>query len=203
MNLRRYEELAKRIVGILKEVAVADAMVAQANATLPAGKPPISFVEHEARGWAREEDRVRVLSEESVWQYDDGGRVADEHLDLIKSADGRNGVLERNIGLRGGVRTFNCRKVGLRTKKIVPGRAEIRPEYLAASVTLPGLIIGAPDIWAPTGPVSFDDPNGAKVLDAIAAAEADWSSPPADPRFDNPPQIHREFFDLGEKEAAE
>lgn len=195
--LRSYPTLAQKIVGVIKAVAEADEAVAAANASLPAGKAPVAFVEHTVRGLPREHDRIVEVIDTEVWCYENGVPVEPERINAIESADGRRGRLLTTAGDRRGPGLyFDVTKRIDRRKKTIRGRPEFRSEPLALQIALPGLLPGSADFWTPCGPGIYGDPGSTGILSIVQLVQGSWNAPPVDPRPENIPTPSREIVDL-------
>lgn len=191
--LRKYPALARQIVGLLKTVTRAELAVRQANDALPAGAAALPSPEMEMRG--REGEPEEILDTEvlpAVWHYTGRhsymGEVQQQLLESIQSDDGRTGFIETRINsTHDDMRRYEVARFSTKRKVTFrPARSMFRPIALAASVTLPGLEPGSPDIWTPAGNMGgLYGPLGAEaeaVLQHAAALEVAASRPITDPR---------------------
>ena len=173
--LKRYPAVARQIVELLAEIATAELAIASANADLPAGAVSIGLAEMHLRGLPA--DEREIVSEESfaAWHYEAGGGAVDQKdSGKIFSTDGRTGRLD--LSRDGALRSYRVIKRDFVRQSINEGRPAYQPASLAASITLPGLLPGQPEIWFPY------EGGAAEKLARIEDARGEWSVPSTDPR---------------------
>jgi hypothetical protein len=176
--LKSYPEAAQKIVGILETAARAEAAIAAANGALPAGSTPLPSVEQSVRGLPGLPRKDVRVTETDTWCFARGtGKSEVEPRDIgnIESADGVTGILARRTHT--GATWDHPVPVHKRVRRRVDymeSWSAYRPEPLAATITLPGLLPGQCAVWAPCGPD--------QVLDKVADLKAEGRKPPSDPR---------------------
>lgn len=151
----RYEKAALEIIAIVRDIARVEHLINGVNANLPEAFARLESVEQRMRGLPAEPEQV--LSTKDLppeWHYAGDlhgwGAVEPHFLDKIqKKADGKTGRLDRTSASWSRTVDVELRHFAKSEVREVRGRAQ--PISLAASITLPGWNIGAPNLWERTG----------------------------------------------------
>ncbi|GJE00025.1 hypothetical protein [Methylobacterium isbiliense] len=195
-RLAEYPAAALIIQDILASVGAADAAIAAANADLPAGAVPLEHPEQLVRGLPGEAEVVLSKTvKPGRWVYvgphDHLGDVAPELISKIEHTTRNGKSYGKDYGRIPMDRSrLEFAEVARTPDRVVtaylPARPAYRPESLANTVALPGLLPGTADIWAPAGlsgwggmPLGQDGPEVAAQAAALREAAA---APPSDPR---------------------
>lgn len=167
MLVDQYPSLARKLVDIVKTMALADIAIDDANRALPAGELPLDHVDAFARALGAKPGRI--LSDEVVecWVRDGSTTPAPDKIAAkIEPKTERRGI-HRNVltfeaaGADGPIREHHHRADYYSLRRF--RRREIEevapadfPRELTASIALPGLRAGDSAFWTPIDPLTAD-----------------------------------------------
>ncbi|CAH1672381.1 hypothetical protein CHELA20_50913 [Hyphomicrobiales bacterium] len=180
----RLAELGKLAVGLVRDIAEADAEVVAANLNLPDGADPIDTVEQRSR-WTAGLPKIQTESRLIAWTFEDAVDPLPEHIASAIEADSTNPdagwwidpttvVGQAEAQWRGrppypGTRR-RCVRRHLRRVETIDSVLPIVPTPLAEAIRVPGLRPGLPDAWLFEGR-GYVEP--ADVLRRLAELEAE------------------------------
>lgn len=188
---REYGPAAMALVSIIAEIARADHLVNEANENLPEGAPQLYPTEHAVRGWPGE--HRQTLSQEVIerWMFEGAMFISfapnwltPEQETRIDRTGPRSGIYRGEKG-----RSYRVELHRFRQTEYLEGRGSSYAVPLSASVSLPGLYVGADEIWAPRGTDTEGVLKRAHLAEQHAKARR-----PTDPRFPRDTGINFELL---------
>ena len=161
-----FRDVKPRVRAIMRTIAEADRLIAEANKRRPADAEPLLTTE--ARVRIRRAMPIKVLSERTVdrWVYDETGhRLSDELADRVVSQDGVSGRLPPTGKMSTNYSHVTKRKFTERV--FLPASRALAPPSLIKDLHIPALRAGDAPIWAPP-----PDSNVTGWLDLLEEADA-------------------------------
>jgi chromosome segregation ATPase len=175
---KRYPELAKGFVALLRQLSEARIAIEAANADLPEGQAPIKDPEEVLRDLPALPERV--VREKKVWRWQTAeGQILPEGVHL-QSRSGNEGTYQ--VSSIGDIRRVAVRRRKFLEREVAQYQSAVQGPRLAA-LAIPGLVAGDPDFWKPkhasfgVGPqyilATLDELASGKPLERVQAVLGD------------------------------